>query len=119
MFGLRWVRVSGHSMEPTLRPGEHLLVDLRAYAREPPRRGDLVLVEPPGATFRVVKRIAGVPGDWVGGRRLGPDEFDVRGDNPGHSRDSGLYGPVGRARILGRVARRLPSLRRIPSGSSP
>lgn len=119
MFGVRWVKVAGASMEPTLRESEHLLVDLRAYRKEPPRKGDIVLVQPPREHFRVVKRIVGVPGESVDGRPLSEDEFYVRGDNPGRSTDSDRYGPVARGRILGRVALRLPSLRKVPRGPKP
>lgn len=114
MLGLRWVRVHGHSMEPTLRQGEHLLVSLRSFRRSEPRVGDVVLVQHPTEPFRVVKRIVAGPGGSADGRPLGPHEFYVRGDNSRHTTDSDHYGPVGRALILGRVVCRFPSLRRLP-----
>jgi signal peptidase I len=71
-------RVASISMEPSLLPGDVLLVRKSAYAiRVPfthlrlvevgvPRRGDLVVFDDPrdpGATY--VKRVAGVPGDVI------------------------------------------------------
>jgi signal peptidase I len=71
-------RVRSISMEPTLLPGDVLLVKKAAYAlRIPfthlrlvdtgaPRRGDLVLFEDPHDPATVlVKRVVGVPGDTV------------------------------------------------------
>lgn len=71
-------RVQSVSMEPTLLPGDVLLVRKSAYAvrlpftslrlidTDVPRRGDVVVFEDPrdpSATY--VKRVAGVPGDVV------------------------------------------------------
>ncbi len=71
-------RVASFSMQPTLLPGDVLLVHKAAYAvRVPfthlrlldtgaPRRGDLVVFEDPkepAATY--VKRVVGVPGDVI------------------------------------------------------
>jgi signal peptidase I len=71
-------RVQSSSMEPTLRPGDVLLVRRSAYAvRVPfthlrlldtgtPRRGDVVVFDDPrdpSATY--VKRVVGVPGDVI------------------------------------------------------
>lgn len=53
------LRVSGHSMEPALRPGDLLLaLPLRG------RRGDLVVLDRPSGV-RYVKRVAAVAGDVV------------------------------------------------------
>lgn len=119
MFGVRWVKVAGKSMEPTFRDGEHLLVSLRAYRWQAPRRGDIVLLNAADGQFKLVKRIIGIPGDSVDGRPLSAEEYYVRGDNAGKSTDSDRYGPVARPQILGRVAWRLPSLRRVARGPLP
>jgi signal peptidase I len=43
-----------------------LLVDLRAYARQSPRRGDVVVFDPPVDTIgRYLKRVVALPGDRV------------------------------------------------------
>jgi nickel-type superoxide dismutase maturation protease len=56
----RWrVAVDGHSMEPTLRAGDWLLVDPAAYRDRRPTAGELVVASDPRAPGRlVVKRVA-------------------------------------------------------------
>jgi signal peptidase I len=66
------------SMEPTILPGDHILVDKRAYdLRTPfsgarllrtgePRRGDVIVFDSPeDPSTTLVKRVVGVPGDRV------------------------------------------------------
>ncbi len=89
----RRVEVVGHSMEPTLTPGDRLLV-VRLGA---PRPGDVVAVTDPRRPDRLlVKRVVAV----LGG------EVVVRGDRPDHSTDSRSFGPVPRSSVIGRVVRR-------------
>ena len=71
--------IDGSSMEPTLVQGERLLVNRFVYFRSPgslfgdenylfagPQRGDIVVFHPPtGAETDFVKRIVGIPGDWI------------------------------------------------------
>jgi len=77
-FAVESARVRSISMEPTLLPGDVLLVTKAAYAlRLPfthlrlvdtgtPRRGDLVVFEDPRDPRGVyLKRVVGVPGDTV------------------------------------------------------
>lgn len=57
-------RIVESSMIPTLRDGDRVLVDSRAYRMRRPARGDVVVFRVPGAPERYfVKRIVGVPGD--------------------------------------------------------
>ena len=119
-------------MQPTLRPGDHVLVD-RLQA---PRRGDLAVFRQPGSGQTDLKRIVAVAGDtvaiedgalYVDGRRrheayADPSAIDsvyfgpvrVRagtvfalGDNRADSLDSRAFGAVPRSRILGRVVARI------------
>src|SRR5207247_2240421 len=61
------VVVRGWSMEPTLVPGERVLFDRLAYEVGSPRVGDIVLARHPSRPgMRLIKRVAGVPGDQVG-----------------------------------------------------
>jgi len=53
------VAVHGHSMEPTLREGDWLLVDPDAYRLRAPRHGELVVAD--GPTGLLVKRAIGSP----------------------------------------------------------
>ena len=88
----RRVVVEGRSMEPTLAPGDRLLV-VRARHLHP---GDVVAVRDPTEARRVlVKRISAVL----------EDEIVVRGDNPEASTDSRSFGPVRAGAVLGRVVR--------------
>jgi signal peptidase I len=54
------------SMEPTLRVGDHVLADMRAFDVQEPARGDIVvftLPRDPSATY--AKRVVGLPGEKV------------------------------------------------------
>lgn len=99
----RWIAIpfsiAGESMAPTLEPGDRVLVDLTAYARRDPERGDVALVVGPGGA-PLVKRV----GERVRapGSEAGPF-FLVLGDNPGRSLDSRTFGPVSCDRFRGRI----------------
>jgi signal peptidase I len=94
------VAVDGESMAPTLMPGEFLV----AVARGDPKRGSLVLVEHPARVgLEMVKRVTGLPGDSVGERLLGPDQYWIEGENREGSTDSRQLGPVPRMAIRGIV----------------
>src|SRR3954471_13879342 len=69
-FALRtWVAepfaIPTESMAPTLRPGDHVLVEKLSYRFGSPRRGDLVVFEAPDGGSLAVKRIVGLGGDRV------------------------------------------------------
>lgn len=71
--------IEGSSMEPTLLQDERLLVNRFVYTQSSfslfgadeylfggPTRGDIVVFHPPtGSDTDFVKRIIGVPGDWI------------------------------------------------------
>ncbi|MGA9839425.1 MAG: nickel-type superoxide dismutase maturation protease [Thermoplasmata archaeon] len=87
------------SMLPTLRPGDRLLVDRRAYRNRPPRAGEIVVLVDPEAPDRwLVKRVADV--DATDG------SLEVRGDAIENARDSRRFGRVAPDAIVGRVYRR-------------
>lgn len=94
------VEVAGRSMEPTLGPGDWLL----ATRIGPVRRGSVVVLSHPDRPLDLVKRVSAVPGDVVEGRRLGPEEYLVVGDNASASTDGRSFGTVRRGAIEG-VAR--------------
>jgi len=89
-------------MEPTLRHGDRLLV--LPWLR--PRPGDIVAVRgPAGGPRLLVKRV----------RARSATEVVVAGDNPEHSTDSRIFGPLPRRAVVGRVAYRYaPSARAGP-----
>lgn len=125
-------KTEGVSMLPTLRSGDQVLVDKRAYRNALPRRGDLVVFHAPRSGELTLKRAIGLPGDSVaiedgelvvnGRRRVesyaDPDAIDsiyfgpvrVRagsvfflGDNRLDSRDSRDFGVVAQEDLVGRV----------------
>ncbi|HKH10802.1 MAG TPA: signal peptidase I [Rubrobacter sp.] len=134
-FGAEAFRVTSGSMAPTLRAGDHVLVDKLAYRMGDPRRGDLVAFRGAGGGV-MIKRAVGLPGDtvavrdgvlYVNGTRVvepyvnyglnesnyfGPvrvpgDHVFVMGDHRENSRDSREFGPVRRGDLIGRVALRV------------
>ena len=125
--------VRGSSMEPAFRDGDCLLVDRLAYKRRAPIRGEVVVLHLPFDEQAYLKRIVGLPGEWVrleadwvvvnGGpldepyvvdRRipiefvgsewyLGSEDYLVLGDTRSDSLDSRRFGPVGIRQIEGPV----------------
>ncbi|MFJ2442712.1 signal peptidase I [Streptomyces sp. NPDC087658] len=124
------VRVASTSMEPTLSPGDRLLVHTYGYGQGAPDRGDLVVFDRDGALL--LKRVAAVAGETVGiedgvltvdGRPVREPAVDRRlvdgmyfgpvtvpdgtvfllGDNRRGSVDSREFGPVPVERLTGRV----------------
>jgi signal peptidase I len=57
--------VPGTGMAPGLSSGEHLLVNKIAYNFEEPQRGDVICYDSPAEGTTKVKRIIGIPGDYV------------------------------------------------------
>ncbi|MCX8276742.1 MAG: signal peptidase I [Dehalococcoidia bacterium] len=71
--------IDGASMKPTLLQNERMLVNRFVYTQSPfslfgakeylfggPKRGDIVVFHPPtGSDIDFVKRIIGMPGDWI------------------------------------------------------
>lgn len=110
---LKRVRVAGPSMMPTLREDQRLLVWTWAYRRRDPKPGDVVVVEHPSRSLKLVKRVVAVPGDTYAGRTLGADEFLVRGDNRNATTDGLHFGAIGRNRFVGRVILSYRPLRRV------
>lgn len=72
-----WSKVPSGSMEPTIYPGDYVLVDKMAYGASvpfmnvklwnsgSPERGDIITFVPPHTTDLFVKRVVGLPGDSV------------------------------------------------------
>lgn len=77
-FVVEAFQIPSGSMVPTLLAGDHIFVsklayglripftDLRLWAGEPPRRGDVIVFESPKDPWKdYVKRVVGVPGDVI------------------------------------------------------
>ena len=85
-------------MEPTLREGQTVLVDLSAYQKRPPEPGEVILANLPGSQLPSIKRL----------RAIGEDGLDLRGDNAAASTDSVTLGLVSVSDLLGRVVCTFP-----------
>jgi signal peptidase I len=101
-LGLRFLAVpwivAGPSMEPVLRSGDGVLVDVWSYRRREPREREVSLFRAPDGT-PMVKRVTRPP------RGRFPDGEGVwlLGDNAASSRDSREFGAVPAERFRGRV----------------
>lgn len=117
------------SMEPTLMPGDRLLVARRAYEKAKPEHGDIVVFNHNGHNY--VKRVVGIPGEvvvWFGDRlfvngrlvrepyvkyrpsvkdaalmKVEQGQVFVMGDNRDKSEDSRDWGPIPVSSIHGKV----------------
>lgn len=128
--------VSGTSMDNTFHTHDYVLVDKISYDMTEPKRGDVIVFNPPIAdrtSDRFIKRIIGIPGDTVvvsdtdtfvngvkqiekfvtyqsnrnASTTLGTDEYFVMGDNRSVSYDSRSWGVLKKEHIQGRVVLRL------------
>ncbi len=137
-LNLAWPRymVQGASMRPMFVGDgeERVMVNRLEYFINAPQRGDIVvLLNPQDEQTYYIKRLVGLPGEWValvdgtvfinGVRlqepyierlchathcryaewQLGPNEYFVLGDNRNASHDSAVFGPVDRSMIVGRA----------------
>jgi signal peptidase I len=92
---LDWNVVPSGSMKPTIVEGDYILVNKLAYDLKlpftgrplvewgGPRRGDIIVFQPPGESERYVKRVVGVPGDVL---ELRDNVLFVNGEPAGYER---------------------------------
>lgn len=124
------VRVQGLSMEPTYRNRSIHLAYMLAYAKNVPRRGDIVLISMSGRGTMYMKRVLALPGErisFMGGQLfingqpvnedylkargswtmpempLRQDEYFVAGDNRSVDISYHTLGSVYRSDILGEI----------------
>ncbi|KAM7280448.1 hypothetical protein ACFE04_007582 [Oxalis oulophora] len=112
------VPVRGSSMSPTLNPGngsfigksdDYVLVEKLCLEKYKFSQGDVVVFcSPTNHKEKHVKRIIGLPGDWVGTRsrdvvRIPDGHCWVEGDNSSISKDSTTFGPIPLGLVKGRV----------------
>lgn len=123
--------VQSISMEPTLHEGQYLIVSKVAYWLGEPKRGDIVVLDPPEGRSAIpyIKRVIGLPGEhievrdgrvWINGTALnepyvsgpalytvdtvlGKDQYLVLGDNRNNSSDSHVWGALSANHIIGRT----------------
>jgi nickel-type superoxide dismutase maturation protease len=97
LLGLARVEVEGESMQPTLAPGDRLLLRRRRPGGHLAPGTIVALPDPRSGESRLMlKRVAAVAGDLV----------TLLGDNPAASTDSRTFGEVDRRRIPWVVLRR-------------
>ena len=131
LFLAQATRVYGSSMEPNLHTDQRLVVEKMSYRLHEPQRGDVVVLRMPERGPELLfKRVVALPGETIEvrdgnvlvngvalqepylsrptngtyGPTLVPEgQLFVMGDNRGASNDSRVFGPVDRARIIGRA----------------
>ena len=85
--------ISGPSMLPTLKAGDHVLVDSRTHLRRPLKPSEIVLFRQPDGDVFMVKRVYAVSEHHI----------EVRGDNEAQSVDSRHFGRVPLNNLVGVV----------------
>jgi signal peptidase I len=110
------IEVQGDSMEPTLHPGQRLLISQAYWLVGEIKRGDIVVIQNPFEDEVIIKRVNGVGGDTVDFQNV-PSNWDltrgdyvvpegniyVLGDNTAVSQDSRAYGPFELTDVIGKV----------------
>lgn len=60
------IRVESISMQPSLQPGDYVLVSRLAFLLSMPNRGDIIVFDNPAdPSQQYIKRVIGLPGDMV------------------------------------------------------
>lgn len=124
--------IPSRSMEPSLYPGDRVLVNKLVYRFSQPARGDIMVFKYPLAPSKnYIKRVVGLPGETIQGRDskiyingkelvedylpdgLGTGDFDpvtiprehyfMMGDNRGDSEDSRYWGTLERRLVKGKA----------------
>ena len=92
-------RVMGTSMAPLLQPEDEVLVNPRAYHKQRPQVGDIVVTQHPYQDLRLIKRVVFI---------LADGRLCLQGDNHCASTDSRVFGPITLDFVLGQVTSRFP-----------
>jgi signal peptidase I len=115
-LNFKTVVVNGDSMQPTLRPGQRVLVSKAYWLIGQIRRKDIVVVQDDKPDGYFIKRVYRLPGEVVdypnipsthtlaSGDYVVPDGYVyVLGDNRAASEDSRTFGPIPYSKIIGKV----------------
>lgn len=71
ILGVHAYKIPAESMSPTLVSGDHLMVDMRYYKSNRPKRGDVVVYKMPINNVLFVKRVVAISGDTIAGDAKG------------------------------------------------
>ncbi|XP_011047449.1 PREDICTED: mitochondrial inner membrane protease subunit 2 [Populus euphratica] len=112
------VPVRGGSMSPTFNPrtntvlgslDDRVLIEKFCLAKYKFSHGDVVVFRSPSEhKQKLIKRIIGLPGDWIGTPqndviKIPEGHCWVEGDNPASSMDSRTFGPIPLGLVQGRA----------------
>ncbi len=89
---IRKYEVIGHSMEPTLKNGEEIIVNRLSYILFSPKINDVVAIADEMMKI-YIKRI----------KEISDGKYYVLGDNPQDSKDSRSFGWIEKKDIIGKV----------------
>lgn len=114
-FLIQAFKIPSESMEPTLMPGDRVVVNKLSYRAHDIHRGDVVVFRRPerapsgpGTPAQLIKRVIGLPGDvvttqdfqvYVNGQRL--IEPYLPPDTPTYDIDNPITVPEGQILVLG------------------
>ncbi len=131
---IKTFKIPTNSMQPTLKPGDRIFVDKKAYEKNVPKRWDLIVFDyPEDKSKSFIQRIAGLPGEIIeikdgkiiaNGLQIkrqtfyynqGPygksqitvpqNNYFTLGDNSASSRDGRYIGFVPAKNIVGKVTK--------------
>ena len=87
-------KIEDKSMEPTLKPGDYVIVNKLVYVFRKPKENDVVVFRHPKEKKKfLIKRIYSVNGN----------KFFVVGDNKSYSTDSRHFGSIDKSLIVGKM----------------
>ena len=96
-------RIHGNSMVPTFTEGQEVLLNPKAYLKNSPKQGDIIICEHPyhkeGLLLKRVHKVTKSPAT----RAL---QITIYGDNLSESTDSHSFGPLPCNKVMGKVPSR-------------
>lgn len=92
MFPLKRFIVKGHSMQPVLNEGDHILVSKWAYVFSKPKKGDIIVFKTINEGKYILKRI----------QKEVSQGFIVKGENRADSLGSNFFGIIKPNQVLGK-----------------
>lgn len=92
MLLLAKFKVSGHSMEPTIKYGQYILVSKLPYIFSKPKNKDIIAFRNKNREI-LIKRIIKIKGN----------RYFIQGDNLKDSLDSRSFGYISKNDILGKI----------------